>query len=77
MVQPPAPGVMSQALLLVKLERVQLLIKTASVKTVDNVGIKMYKSLYTVNTKNRLSNVRIQTSKLLQRTKKDPGLPGS
>ena len=75
--QPPAPGVMSPASLLVKLERVRLLIKAASVKTVDNVGIKMYKSLYTVNTKNRLSNVRIQTSKLLQKFKKDPGVPGS
>ena len=49
--QPPAPGVMSPGSLLVKLERVRLLIKAASVKTVDNVGIKMYKSLYTVNTK--------------------------
>ena len=39
--QRPAPGAMSQVLQLVKLERVQLLIKTASVKTVDNVGIKM------------------------------------
>ena len=68
----PAPGVMSPESLLVKLERVRLLIKAASVKTVDNVGIKMYKSLYTVNT-----NVRIQTSKLLQKFKKDPGLPGS
>ena len=72
MVQRPAPGVMSPESLLVKRERVQLLIKAASVKTVDNVGIKMYKSLYTVNT-----NVRIQTSKLLQKFKKDPGLPGS
>ena len=45
MVQRPAPGVMSPESLLVKLERVQLLIKAASVKTVDNVGIKMYKSL--------------------------------
>ena len=72
MVLLPAPGVMSPESLLVKLERVRLLIKAASVETVDNVGIKMYKSLYTVNT-----NVRIQTSKLLQKFKKDPGLPGS
>src|SRR6056300_1084891 len=51
MVQPPAPGAMSPASLLVKLERVRLLIKAESVETVDNAGIKMYKSLYTVNTK--------------------------
>ena len=51
MVQRPAPGAMSPASLLVKLERVRLLIKAESVETVDNAGIKMYKSLYTVNTK--------------------------
>ena len=50
--QPPAPGVMSPALLLpLKRGLVRLLLIVENAATVDNAGIKMYKSLYTVNTK--------------------------
>ena len=45
------PGLMTQALQLVKLEPVQPRIRAASVWTVEHAGIKILKVLYTVNIK--------------------------
>ena len=48
------PGLMTQALQLVKLEPARPQIRAASAAAVDSAGIKILKVLYTVNTNARI-----------------------
>ena len=65
----PAPGVMSQASRLVKLERVQPRIKAASAAAVDNAGTDQFQTLVTASTNGLEAPLILQSA-----SKAAPGL---